>query len=334
MADTGDELLKAWDAPQQSLDPLAEDFLYRDTNTCIYAAPGKGKSTVILNLLANLALGQPVFDQCPVPRPMRCFYLQLEGSPSETNQRFALLRESYGLGVGDRWACDNLICEFFEGINLLKQDTLDMLMDLISGYIEADKPIDLIVVDPLYMAVVGAGMNKDETAQQAAQVWAKLRQAFNCAILFTHHSHRAKYGVDRKKIIEEDGDYYGSVYFQAALSGDWRLEQESKHQITLTNKKDRNSNLAAKFVLDYDAEYFRLRAAVETGKELSALEKVKAVHNLLLKRGQNVTTFNEVLALSNVSAGRIRQLQLDSGFPQMFEVQKVKGRSSLWKVIT
>ena len=331
MSRTGDDLLSDLNTADEELTPLAVDFLYRDTVTMLAADAGLGKSTVATNIAVNLALGQPIFGRFIVPKPCRVFYLQLEGSYIESKKRLRLIRESQQVAAEERWCVDNLVWEPWDApLNVLKMDSSDMLLDYISGH----GNFDAIIVDPIYMCVAG-DFSKSDVATAFVRFSNRLRSTFNCAVLHLHHNHRPKRD-ERQKLVEEEESFYGSIYLKAHVDVSYAMKKQlggASHEdlIILTSRKDRNNNVSSLITLDYDPEFYTLKA-VSDPDELDVNTKIISTLLKIRKEGRNITTFREISSLCHVSTASLRRFQRHTVSEQFVIFDKVSGNKTLWKI--
>ena len=331
MAYTGAELLAALNSPDTELDPLAIEFLYRDTVTMIAADPGVGKSTVATNIAVDLALGQPVFGRFAVPKPCRVFYLQLEGSFLESKKRLRLIRESQKVLPTTSWCVENLVWESWDApLNVLKQDHVDMMVDYISGH----GLFDLIIIDPIYMCV-GGDLSKSDVANGFVRFSNTLRTSFNCGVLHLHHNHRPQKDTQHR-VIEEEEAFYGSIYLKAHVDVSFSAKKQlagggrGGHFI-LTTRKNRNDNITPVITLDYDHEFYTLKA-IEDPNELDTTSKILEGLSRLKKSGQNITTFSQVLSTVSVSTASLRRFARDTLAQEFVTFDRISGNKTMWRL--
>ena len=274
-------------------------------------------------------VGQPVFHRFPVPKPMRVFYLQLEGSYLESKKRLRLIRESQQVSPDLPWCTPNLFWESWDAnLNILKPEDSDMVMDYISSYI----PLDLIIVDPIYMCVAG-DLSKSEVAGGFIKFSNRLRQFFNCAVLHLHHNHRAKRDQNGK-LVDEDEAFYGSQFLKAHCDVSWAMRkhlQGKDEYVLLTRHKNRNSNITSLVTLDFDPEFYTVRAT-EDPSELDTQLKIITTLAKLKEKGQSITTFREILSLCHVSTVSLRRFQRDTVALDYVTLDKVSGNKTIWRL--
>ena len=326
---TGADLLQDLNSADEELDPLAVDFLYRDTVTMLAADPGLGKSIVATNIAINLALGQPVFKRFVVPKPCRVFYLQMEGSYLESKKRLRLLRESQQVDPEAPWCTPNLFWESWEtNLNVLKPEDSDTLLDYLSSY----QPLDVVIVDPIYMCVAG-DLSKSEVANGFVKFSNRLRQFFNCAVLHLHHTHRARHDINGK-LIDEDDAFYGSQFLKAHVDVSYAMRkhlQGKDDYLLLINRKNRNSNVSGLITLDYDPEFYTLRA-IDDPAELDTKTRIITTLLKLKKEGRDITTFREIISLCHVSTVSLRRFQRDTVATDFVTFDKISGNKTMWRL--
>lgn len=85
-----------WSTESRGDDWLLEPVLPRGRSVAIYAAAKRGKSLILLDLLARLATGRRVLDR-PAGEPVKAAYLDLEMTEDDLRERL----EDMGYGPGD-----------------------------------------------------------------------------------------------------------------------------------------------------------------------------------------------------------------------------------------
>lgn len=230
--------------------PLAEGFLYKHKVHMLYADPGAGKSTITQQLALELAAGKPVFKVLDVPHPMKVYYIQLEGDLAESIERMRLM-SGFGTEGFVEPNFDNLYWDRDHvGLNVIDQTQVTRL---INDIMEIMPEPDLIIIDPIYQAIVG-DLSKPEVPMAYCRFSAFIRNIFNCAILHVHHT--PKESADKNGDIIKRQTFYGSQWFAAHMNSMYYLDAVNKKtgKTVLYNKKQRNSNMLPEIQLSYDVE--------------------------------------------------------------------------------
>ena len=299
-------------------EPLVHEFLYKQMVMMLAADPGAGKSVIATQIALSVASGIPLFGVLPVERPAKVYYLQLEGHYAEFIERIRFMqRDLQTLNYG------NLAWDTNAHLNVLNTAHADALISRIQAW---GTP-DLIVLDPIYMAVAG-GLSKDEPASAFVRFSNRLRQTFGCAVLLVHHTHRTQFSNGKE--VQEDDPFYGSQWLKAHVDTGYMLKiQNAEHsRVNLINTKARGKNVHKVLALHYHPETFTCSLDFEA-KSGDAMTRLMAFASRCKSEGK-VSDFLEVASKIQVSHAHLRRLQGDSSFPLYFNVVKAGGKKHLW----
>ena len=154
----------------------------------IYGPPGSGKTFVVIDLIFSACLGKQFANRFDVARPLNVVYCAEEGL-SGLPARFQAAAEYYG-----DW----------ELPNFLHSEQVPQLFDIHSGLSlyhftqqwqeTQEKPLDLLVIDTLHSAIVGADENSSKDMNQVIASAKHAASTLNCAVLLVHHSNKAGTG--------------------------------------------------------------------------------------------------------------------------------------------
>ena len=298
--------------------PLIHEFLYKQLVMMLAADPGAGKSVVATQIALSVASGIPLFGVLPVEQPSKVYYLQLEGHYAEFIERIRYMqRDLQTINYG------NLAWDTSAYLNVLKDTHADALLQRIQAWAIPD----LIVLDPIYMAVSG-GLSKDEPASAFARFSNRLRQTFGCAVLLVHHTHRAQYLNGQE--VQEDDPFYGSQWLKAHVDIAYHLKvQNAEHsRVNLVCTKARGKNVHKVLALHYHPETFTCSLDYEA-KSGDAMTRLISFASRCKSEGK-VTDFYETASKIQVSHAHLRRLQGDTSFPLYFNVVKAGGKKHLW----
>ena len=297
-----------------NLPVLIPDFLYAQTVTMLAADPGAGKSVIAMQLALALSSGTPLFGTFPIPAPKRIYYLQLEGSYYQSLDRLRLMQTRIPL------IADNLCWDMGEGLNVLRDHDLLTL----EAKLKAFTPIDLLILDPLYMIVAG-GLSEDRPASAVVRASTRLMQTLGCAIWLNHHTHRAKY-LNGERVTEDD-PFYGSQWLKAHVDASWHLTRIASNKVRLDCKKDRHSVLGHRIDLLYHEDTM----TCEEIRYSDAPAMTKVLHYLSECKLRNmVTTFADIQAKTGVSHAHLRRLKNEIGKLDIVNFVTHSGQATSW----
>ena len=296
---------------------LIPDFLYKQTVTMLAADPGIGKSIVSMQLAVSLSYAPPLFGTFPIPTPKRVYYLQLEGSYHQTIHRLRQMQSAIPLHT------DNLCWDMAEGLNVLRDPDCLALEQRIQQF---EHP-DLIIIDPIYMAVIG-GLSEDRPASAFVRFSNRLTQTFGCAVWLNHHTHRPRYQNGGK--VEEDDSFYGSQWLKAHLDASWIMTRgTANNRVHLTCKKDRNSVLCRRIDLLYHEDSMTCERL--HFDQTSAMTKVMTFLTEC-KRRNITTTISEIGASTGVSHAHLNRIKNEIGKIGIVTFVNSPGKSTCWIV--
>ena len=300
---------------------LTEELLYERTATMIAADPGAGKSTVITQIMLQLTAAQPVFGFFYTPQPRNVYYLQLEGDPDETLERIDFMGRTLTIDY-ERFRLD---CPIF-------LDCLDELsiLETIQRINTWDKVPDVIVIDPIYMAVSG-DLKDGQVSSALVHFSERLKRTFRCAVVLVHHTHRERYGNSGERISEND-PYYGSQWLKAHIDVGYHLRALDGHTgVELICKKSRGGEVQKHISLAYDPATFTVRTDVE---QSSMSGEARVIHHLRRCAGQNIQTdFYATLAETHLSQASLRRIQRRLEDNGTIQVVAGEGRRRLWRLM-
>jgi len=304
--------------------PLIEEFIYEKSITLISADPGIGKSAIAQQVAMTLTTGAPVFGCLNVPVPKKVYYMQLEGSYYETIERMRIMNENIEMDYS------NLCWDIPPMLNCASDTSTSAMIKRIH---DTQLNPDLIIIDPIYMAVSG-DLKEGDVCTKLLRFCEMLRKEFDCALMLIHHT--CKSSTDREgNEITKDDPYYGSQWLKAYVDTSYILKKFNTNTasgVELHNKKMRGSNVKKFIRLPYDAET-RTNRVAERGRPAQAIE---AVLKLLEERSETggFTTFNEVVektGLSDTTVHRIRRELIKS---RQLVIDKNGGVENHWKLVT
>jgi len=276
---------------------LIEELLYEKTVTMLAAEPGAGKSTVITQLILALSGADSVFSRFRIPAHKNSYYLQLEGGEEESFRR---------IGLMSRNLHHNFDCICWDSPTLFDALDASIANETIQRLQRWDRPIDLLVMDPIYMAVAG-DLVKADVSNGLIRFIEKVRRTFNCSVILIHHTHRARYASNGSKINEED-PYYGSQWLKAYVDVGYCLRSlPDGTGVEIDSKKSRAGEVVKKLTLLYDPETFTCNVA--DPRPILAVEDILLDHLTKMSERNEVTDFRKAMQDTQLSPASMRRAQ-------------------------
>jgi hypothetical protein len=162
----------------------------------VYGPPGSGKTFVVIDLIFSACLGRQFANRFQVDRPLNVAYCAGEGT-SGLPARFAAAAAYYGVS-------DMANFTFFEEVPQLfydehSQADVASMEHFILEWQERQllgeaPPLDLLTIDTLHSATVGADENSAQDMGKALALAKLATKSLGCAVLLVHHSNRAGTG--------------------------------------------------------------------------------------------------------------------------------------------
>lgn len=254
----GSKLSEWINSPQPKREYIAEGFI--NTKSCILVAAdsGLGKSTVSLQVALQLSCGMPLFGALDVKKSYRCYYIQKERPREEIGERIEAMQKAIPQWNPDHFFLDDQL----QHLNLSRESSWQPIIDRILPYTP-----DVIFIDPIYAGT--PGLSKDEVASAFTTFLTLLEQQTGATVWLNHHTTKATYSSDGKKIEKED-PIYGSTWIKAHLTAAYHLTA-CKDGVLLAKKKDSHLNLLTSIELEFDPETFISTAKGEWGSGLDRL---------------------------------------------------------------
>lgn len=192
----------------ESREALVDQILH-EKDSVLFAGKAKtGKSILLFQLICSLTNGEPFLDRFEVRRKCRVLYLQLEGSMSDSKDRFERMTKALPMDQ------DNFFLFFSPPMPL---NTTEALVKLIKEIQDKMGKVDVIVIDPLYFAMKGS-MSDDMAVRELTGNLRILQEHFNCACIIVHHFKKSRRDEKGAILTPDDDDVFGSVFFQAWIT--------------------------------------------------------------------------------------------------------------------
>jgi len=293
--------------------PLIEGLISEGATVMTYAAPGIGKSTIILCAVAQASSGSLVFGQLPCVRPLKTYYLVAERTVQEPLERLRLMQKRITIN----W--NNLILDDgYSGIaNVTREEFANELLGVIKTAFDGSPP-DIVVMDPIYCFVPG-GFSKEDRTQDFIRFSGRLSSQLGCSVWWNHHATKDIYAEGAK--VEREDPYYGPVWLKAAATCTFQA-LPSEDGITLHAKKDNYRTAFKTLPLIYDSMTCVSELNTEYGS-LYAKDRALIFLNSCAGTGHEFT-FDDFCTTVKVSDSRGRDLFSDTSIkPRLVEVKRL-----------
>lgn len=290
---TGDKLIETMNNTKEGgREPIAEGLIYDETMLMIAAEPGCGKSTIIGQIIVELASGLPLFGYFQTPKPVKVLYLQWERSILEFIERLKVLSKTYPINKDNIFITDEC-----QKLDLFKDE------NVLINFIKRDCPdVKVIFVDPIYATIRG-GLKEDKPAAMFTHIWSKVQKFFHCSLVYNHHVVKQQYTPTGDK-IEKDDPFYGSQWLKAHVTGSYHM-QKTKEGVILHCKKDNYHILTQTIELAYNTQ--TEISLLSDGKKLQSLDRFK--HFLRTKQNlKKEFTFAEIEAETLLCTRTVRAI--------------------------
>ena len=156
----------------------------------LYGPPGSGKTFVLIDLVFAASLGRDFARRFDVAKPLNVAYCAGEGIGG-LSQRFAAAAAAYQTEALPGFA-------FYENVPQLFSDdgdTMDrFIVEQLARQEQGGQAIDLLVIDTLHSATVGAEENSAKDMGVVRDRCLHAARALGCAVLLAHHTNKAGNG--------------------------------------------------------------------------------------------------------------------------------------------
>lgn len=275
---------------------LIEALVLQKSVTMIAAAPGQGKSTLILTILAQACAGLNVFGTLAVPRPLRVYVFCPERDATELYERLHTIQQFIPIDVN----------------NLCIDDGMTGTVDIASlGCINEIKRsvrtafpqgVDLFCVEGMY-GMTRLPMADEKTANLFYRFNAEMIREFGCSLWYSNHTKKVQHARDGEALATS---YFGSQFIMANVTGAYIFERTGEGRSRIYQQKDTVSGLANEMKFKFDAERFVLEMDYGEGG-VPAKERLRQFINACCAT-KKTFTYEEVARLTNLSRSGVMSL--------------------------
>ena len=212
------------------IDWLLKDLFAVGGFGLLVAHPGVGKTTLAIQMGAQLALGQPKFLNWEnTGGAKKVLFLSLEMGKPPLNHFLSLIANSYQ----DRKMLNRnfLVAPFGQPITLDTPEGQQFLGNLMDEYMP-----DVLIVDSL-QKISSKELTDEQAVKSLIHYLSTVRSKYNTSLLVIHHN-RKKPNEAQKKSIELS-DVYGSTYIATDADFVMNLHSTTKDMVAVTMVKNR-----------------------------------------------------------------------------------------------
>lgn len=306
---TGQDILAALAKPPEPKIPVVDELLYRKKVTMIAAGPGLGKSTLAIQLCLEATAALPVFKTFHVPKPCRVFYIGFETDWDEFVFALHKLKDHLAFNAAN----------FCFDDELLGLDITEAIMpnDKVIARIKGAKP-DIIVVDPLYVAVSG-DVADGAVASKAMKWMLMVAVKCNAAVLLLHHTHRERYAQNGKKINEDD-DSYGSRWIKANVVIQYNVKEHTNGTAWKLTK-DRYKQSRKEMLLAYDHE-----TGLSSAEKSKTTVRDEVMHYIQAHKPGSTFTYPGLAELFHCAEGYLSHMMVEPQFRRLVRKEAPPGK--------
>lgn len=310
---TGDDLERAL-STKIIHEPLVEGLLYKDSSLLISSEPGVGKSLLSIQAMMQMSCGSPVFGFLAVPRPIKCWYIQMERSIEEPLERIQELSTYIPFDK------NNIIIDTsFQSMNFLNPAHLAKVIER-----GLTLKADLMKIDPLYG--IATGLSKDEVGSSVAKILTTIKKSLAISLWINHHTVKDQF-QDGKK-VERNDPFYGAQWLKAHMTGSYLL-RSTADGVEFINKKDSHGNLLKKLSLIYDPMTY-VSTVNQSGLNLS--DRLKLYCNTIYNSGNKLIEINLIASELVTDNHSLRRLFALPPFKDIIKRVSPMGSKGLYRI--
>ncbi len=205
------DLHAAVEAPENEL--LCDRFLSRKGSMLIVGNTGIGKSSLVMQMMIQWALGVGCFGILPA-RPLKSLLVQGEND----EQDLADMRDGVAGSLGLTEEQQRLVNRSVVVCHEVERSSEEFVNDVLDRLIVSHQP-DLVWIDPVFQYLDGDSNQQDVVSGFLRQQLGSLLKRHQCAVILIHHTNkpsRARNGPNNSNPLLRAYDAAGSAEF-----GNW-----------------------------------------------------------------------------------------------------------------
>jgi RecA-family ATPase len=313
---TGFDLHEYLNNPLIGQEAIVEGLIFKDTINIFYSEPACGKSVIAVNMLASMSSGSNVFGHFPMKRPVKCSYLQLEGSRDEQLGRFKEMMNEIKVNL-------EYICWHDSPISV---ENLHFQQEMFTELKEFAP--EVIFIDSFY-CLTSKGLSTEEGFLSVRQLVKQIKDLTGATIIILHHSAKPQY--EAGKVVKKDDPFLGSQYLKAFADFMAHLKRDDQGRVIMkTTKAQRNNEGVKQIVLSFNKVNWTVTAIPdETCK--SAVGDIIDYLKSAFKKNQDVT-YDNIVKNTSYTKRHIRRLKNDGYFNDLCEFVEADGLATVWKL--
>ena len=235
--------------PAEPNDYLVEKMLWKNS-VSMFIGPEKSCKSIFTSQKGIAMTYGDNFLGYDVVKPLNVFYIQCESDMAETKQRFTRFTKKGGVKWNpDKWRHYNppAVCLDIDG-KLLDSDTGEEIYaqgsyNDICWRIDKDgfNP-DVIIIDPLYMAMEGSIVDEYAVRKFIRNV-RRLKDRFKCAIIVVHHEKKPTLDKNGNAFEQGDNSIFGSSMLKNFASHVLQISIIDEHKRKMSAAKEKDSSI-------------------------------------------------------------------------------------------
>jgi len=200
--------LKTPDWQTDDTELIRRRFLYKGGMLLLCGPTGIGKSSFLMQLIMHMAIGRPLFGITTgraYERGMRILLVQAENDEGD----LAEMRDGVLAGCEDFSEADRLeACSRIDVVTLTDKTREAFAMEL--GSLIAEKPVDLVVVDPAFAYLGGDSNSQKDVSRFMRELLNPLVKERNIGLMLVHHTNKPPVGKEKDTWAGNDFAYVGA----------------------------------------------------------------------------------------------------------------------------
>jgi len=187
---------------------IRKRFLYKGGMLLLCGPTGIGKSSFLMQLIMHLAVGKMLFGITPgrlYENGMRVLLVQAENDDGD----LAEMRDGVLAGCSEFSEAEQMeACSRIEVVTLTDKTREAFATEL--GTLIAEKPVDLVVVDPAFAYLGGDSNSQKDVSHFMRELLNPLVKERNVGLILVHHTNKPPVGKEKSAWAGNDFAYVGA----------------------------------------------------------------------------------------------------------------------------